>query len=103
MPVAGVIVRSRSGATARRLSRLRLPVWISAISRLETTCEALQFSYGVFPVHAVEDGDDWSDWTKSWLNAHEAKGEFALLIQGPSLKHPEANHRLEIIDLKSKP
>ncbi len=46
MPVAGVIVRSRSGATARRLSRLRLPVWISAISRLETTCEALQFSYG---------------------------------------------------------
>ena len=103
MPVAGVIVRSRSGATARRLSRLRLPVWISAISRLETTCEALQFSYGVFPVHAVEDGNDWSDWTKSWLNAHEAKGEFALLIQGPSLKHPEANHRLEIIDLKSKP
>ncbi|HEX9205815.1 MAG TPA: pyruvate kinase, partial [Candidatus Deferrimicrobiaceae bacterium] len=30
MSVAGVVVPTRSGATARRLARLRLPVWITA-------------------------------------------------------------------------
>ncbi|MGD8411550.1 MAG: pyruvate kinase, partial [Desulfobacterales bacterium] len=45
-----VIVPTRSGATARRITRFRLPVWITAISRVEKTCQDLQFSYGVQPV-----------------------------------------------------
>jgi pyruvate kinase len=100
MPVAGVIVPSRSGLAARRLARLRLPVWVTAISPQEATCDALQFSYGVFPVCDAGDHEDWSGWSRGWIGAHGAEGDFALLIQGPSPKHPEANHRLEIIDLK---
>ncbi len=100
MPVAGIIVPSRGGTTVRRLARLCLPIWITAVSPQETTCQALQFSYGVYPVYDTEEHDDWNNWTKTWLKEHETQGDFALLIEGPSPKHPDANHRLEIIDLR---
>jgi pyruvate kinase len=31
--------------------------------------------------------------------AHEVEGNLVVLTEGPSSKHPEANHRMEIIDL----
>ncbi len=101
MPVAGVIVPARTGTAARRLARLRLPVWVTAVCPQEAVCQALQFSYGVCPVCEPE-ADDWSGWTRAWLREHEATGDFALLIEGPSPRRPKANHRLEIIDLKSE-
>jgi pyruvate kinase len=39
-----IIVPTHSGATARNLTRFRLPVWITAVSALENTCQVLQFS-----------------------------------------------------------
>ncbi len=100
MPIAGVIVPSRSGATARHIAGLRLPVWVTAISSQETTCQGLQFFYGIYPVCEVGEAEDWSTWARAWLRDHDAVGDFALLTQGPSPKHPTANHCLEIIDLR---
>ncbi len=56
---AVVIVPTQSGATARSIARFRLPMWITAVSPLEQTCQNLQFSYGVHSVHAPEHPADW--------------------------------------------
>jgi len=94
-----VFVCTRSGATARGIARLRLPVWIVAVSSQEETCQQLQFSYGVYPVHELDSPEDWNSYIKGWLHDHEVAGNIAVLAAGPSLKHPEANNRMEIIDL----
>ncbi len=96
---AAVFVSTRSGATARSIARLRLPVWIVAVSSQEETCQQLQFSYGVYPVHERDYPEDWNSYIKGWLHDHEVAGNIAVLTAGTSSKHPEANKRMEIIDL----
>jgi pyruvate kinase len=96
---ATVIVPTRSGASARSIARFRVPVWITAVSSLESTCQALQFSYGVFPVHEPDHPEDWNAFAREWLRSHRLDGELVILTEGPSSKHPEANNRMEIIDL----
>jgi pyruvate kinase len=100
---AAVFVPTNSGAMARSITRFRLPVWIVAMSRSALTCQQLQFSYGVRSAHEAESPDDWRPYVRSWLHEHEVEGDIAILTQGPSKKHPEANHRMEIIDLKQVP
>jgi len=96
---AAVIVPTRSGATARSITRFRLPVWITAVSTQETTCQGLQFSYGVYPVHEHEHPGDWNRFARDWLQSHRVEGNLVVLTEGPSSKHPEANNRMELIDL----
>jgi len=96
---ATVIVPTRSGASARSIARFRVPVWITAVSSLESTCQGLQFSYGVFPVHEPDHPEDWNAFAREWLRSHRLDGELVILTEGPSSKHPEANNRMEIIDL----
>jgi len=98
---AAVFVPTRSGNTARSIGRFSLPVWIIAVSSQETTCQNLQFSYGVYPVHEKEHPENWKPFVKEWLQRHEMAGDIVVLTEGPSTKHPDANHRMEIIDLKS--
>ncbi len=97
-PVA-VVVPTRSGVTARSIARFRPKVCITAFSPNEPTCQALQFSYGVNAVHVSEDHADWDTYTREWLASQGIKEGLALLTQGPSPQHPNANHRLEILDL----
>ena len=97
---AAVIVPTRSGATARSITRFRLPVWITAVSSQETTCQGLQFSYGVYPVLEPDHPDDWNAFAQNWLRSHGVEGNLVILTEGPSSKHPEANNRMELIDLK---
>lgn len=97
---AAVIVPTRSGATARSITRFRLPVWITAVSSQETTCQGLQFSYGIYPVHEPEHPEDWNSFARSWLHSHGVEGNLVILTEGPSSKHPEANNRMELIDLE---
>jgi len=99
---AAVIVPTHSGATARSIARFRLPVWITAVSSSEATCQRLQFSYGVSPMHEPDHPDDWKGYARKWLQEHEVAGKFVVLTEGPSAKHPETNHRMEIIDLDRK-
>jgi len=98
---AAVFVPTRSGATARSIARFHPPAWIVAVSSLESTCQGLQFSYGVIPVCEPDHPEDWKSYTRQWLDRNGIGGDLVLLTEGPSSKHPEANHRMEIIDLNS--
>jgi pyruvate kinase len=97
---AAVFVPTRSGYTARCIARFRLPVWIAAVSIQESTCQRLQFSYGVYPVHEPDYPEDWKSYIHGWLQDHGVEGDLAVLTEGPSTKHPEANNRMEIMDLR---
>ena len=100
MSVAAVVVPSRSGATARQLTRLRLPVWLTAASTSEETCQGLQFSYGVHPEKLDKAPGDWRLWAKQWVAAQDVPGNYLILIEGPSPDHPDVTQRLEVIDLR---
>jgi pyruvate kinase len=97
---AGVFIPTHSGATARSVTRFRLPVWIIGISTQEQTCARLQFSYGVYPVCEPDHPEDWKSFIRRWLGAHEVEGNIVVLTEGPSSRHPKANNRMEIIDLR---
>jgi len=99
---AAVFVPTLTGATARSISRFRLPVWIIAVSSQEQTCQRLQFSYGVYPVHEPDHPDDWNGYIRAWLDNDGVEGTIVILTEGPSAKHPGANNRMEIIDLTRK-
>jgi pyruvate kinase len=99
---AAVFVPTRSGSTARSIARFRPPVWIAAVSSQDSTCQNLQFSYGVYPVHEPVHPEDWKSYINGWLHDHEVDGNLAVLTEGPSTKRPEANNRMEIIDLRLK-
>jgi pyruvate kinase len=98
---ATVIVPTLSGATARKIARFRLPVWITSVSPNETTCRELQFSYGVCPVHEPDYPEDWKAFARKWLRSQGIDGHLVVLTEGPSSKHPDANNRMEIIDLSN--
>ena len=97
---AAVIVPTKSGITARNISRFRFPVWIAVVSASESTCQALQFSYGVFPEYVKEYPEDWKRFAKDWLRSHGLEGDLAVLTRGPSKKNPDANYSMELIDLR---
>ena len=44
---------------------------------------------------------NWKPYVKEWLQRHGISGDIVVLTEGPSTKHPDANHRMEIIDLRS--
>jgi pyruvate kinase len=96
---AAIFVPTRSGATARSIARFRLPVWTVAISTNEATCRHLQFSSGVFPVQEQETPENWKEYVRAWVDTHGLKGDLALVTEGPSSRHPEANHSMDIIEL----
>jgi pyruvate kinase len=96
---AAVFAPTSSGASARRMALLRLPVWTVAVSPRQQTCQNLQFSYGVAPVHEPEDPANWTGYARDWIRERDVPGEIALLTAGPSPKHPGANHRVELIEL----
>ncbi|MFZ5906691.1 MAG: pyruvate kinase [Nitrospirota bacterium] len=98
---AAVFVPTRSGFTARSIGRFRLPVWIVAISSQDATCQRLQFSSGVYPVLEKEHPENWKPYVSDWLTRHEIPGKFIVLTEGPSSKHPDANHRMEILDIRT--
>jgi pyruvate kinase len=99
---AAVIVPTRGGATARSISRLRLPVWVAAVSSDENTCQGLLFSYGIHPICEADHPTDWCVWIRKWLQEQGIDGHLVVLTEGPSRKHPERNNRMEIIDLKTR-
>jgi len=100
MSLASIFVPTHGGATARRMARLRLPVWVTAVAHDESVCRSLNFSYGVFPIHEPEDIGDWSGYARAWIKNREIEGDAVVVIEGPSRLHPDANDRMEIVELK---
>jgi pyruvate kinase len=97
---AAVFVPTRSGATARSIARFRPPVWIIAVSSLEGICQRLQLTFGVHPLCEPDHPEDWRNYVRRCLEEFEISGDYAVLTEGPSSKHPEVNNRMELIDLR---
>jgi pyruvate kinase len=96
---AAVFTCTDDGASARRLSSFRLPVWTVAISSNVKTAQDLLFSCGVIPVHQPESPTSWNGYVRDWVRLNRLAGAFAIFAQAPSAHRPESNHRMEIIDL----
>jgi pyruvate kinase len=99
---AAVIVPTRSGASARSVTRFRLPVWITAVSTHESTCRNLLFSYGVHPIRVDRYPSRWKTFAQDLAQSEALHGDLAILTEGPSSHNPDSNHRMEIIDLRSE-
>jgi pyruvate kinase len=97
VPCAAAFVPTRTGTTARMISRLNPSLWIIGLSRDPAVCKGLAFSYGVEPVQLVEDPTSWRDFARTWLREHQLSGPIALLVAGPSTRNPDANYRLEFL------
>lgn len=100
MDTATAFCPTDSGATARNVTRFRLPCWILAPSTSRKTCRQLIFSYGVFPLFTRDKPVKWNDDIKKYIREFELEGRFVIVIEGPSSKHPHMDHRLEIVDLE---
>lgn len=94
---SAVFVPTRSGSTARLISRFKPAPWIVAQTQNASVSQALHFSYGVHPVQLDGDPQNWHDFARSWLRQQPLTGPMAMLVAGPSERHPEANHRIEFI------
>jgi pyruvate kinase len=94
-----ILVPTESGATARNITRFRLPVWISAFSPSERTCRELQFSYGVCAFHEPDLPEEWTEYAARHLAFLDEKAGIAVLTEGPSPRNPDANHRMELIQI----
>jgi pyruvate kinase len=97
VPCAAVFVPTRTGTTARMISRFNPAVWIVALSCDAAVCQGLAFSYGVHPVQLAREPENWSDSARQWLREHKVPGALAMLVAGPSTQNPDANHRLEFL------
>jgi pyruvate kinase len=102
VPCAAVFVPTRTGATARMISRFNPPAWIIALSPDAAVCQGLAFCYGVHPVELAEDPEDWSAFARNWLREHQVDGPVALLVAGASARSPNANPRLEFLRVSGK-
>lgn len=97
VPCAAVMVPTRTGTTARQISRFKPSVWTVAFTSERAVAQGLAFSYGVHPVERRDDPEDWGPVAWDWLSAHGVGGEVAMLVAGPSARRPEANHRIEFL------
>jgi pyruvate kinase len=97
VPCAAVFVPTRTGATARMISRFNRAVWIVALSRDAAVCQGLAFSYGVHPVHLAREPESWRDFVREWIHEHQVSGGLVMLAAGPSTRNPDDNHRVEFM------
>lgn len=103
VPGVAVFVPTRTGTTARMLSRFNPPTWVVAVSGQIDVCQGLAFSYGVQAVEMGVDPPSWCDFARAWHREHAQPGSVALLVTGPSPRNPGANYRLEFLRLDGAP
>jgi pyruvate kinase len=99
-----ILLPSRSGGTARRMTRFRLEQWIIAISQNEKTCQSLQFSYGIHPIHVTEkevlaEPHLRRQFATNWMDRQSIHEGLVLLIEGAGTLKAEDTKRLDIIAL----
>jgi len=95
-------VPTRSGTTARIISRFKPHVWMIAPSVDPAVCQGLAFSYGVHPVDLGEEDVDWREFAERWLKREGLTAKRLLLVAGPSKHNPKANHRIELMRLEAQ-
>ena len=99
VPCAAVFVPTVSGASARLISRFKPGPWIVGLSQNAAVCQALCFSYGVHPLHMEAEPENWRKFAGAWVRNQSLSGAVAMLVAGPSARHPDANHRIEFLSL----
>ncbi len=99
VPCAAVFVPTRTGTTARMISRFKGPAWVVAMSQDAAVCQGLQFSYGVYPLEMADEPNDWGDYALTWIREQQLTGEMLMLVTGPSRRNPKARHRLEFVPI----
>lgn len=100
VPCDLLLVPTRTGATARMISRFKPAVWIVAPSPDDAVCQGLAFSYGTLPIHInEEEPPDWREWTINWSRQNNVPAKRVILAAGPSARNPTANHRIELMNL----
>jgi pyruvate kinase len=97
VPCAALFVPTRTGTTARMISRFKPGVWVASLSRDPAVGQGLAFSYGVHPVDITEEPDNWRDFARGWMREQRLSGTLAMLVAGPSTRNPDANHRIEVM------
>lgn len=99
-----IFLPSRSGDTARRMTRFRLEQWIISPSNNSKTCQCLQFSYGVHPIY-VDEQEVLSEpylrrrYTADWLSRQGVDQGLVLLIEGAGTLKPGDTKRFDVIAL----
>ena len=96
---AGILVPSHAGAMARRIARYRLPQWITAVSPSEATCQALQFVYGVEPLHQPERPASWYAFAREHFRDRNQAGRRILLTEDVETAESARVSRLELVEL----
>ena len=98
---AGILVPSHGGTMARRIARYRLPAWVTAVSALEATCQALQFVYGVEALHQAEPPASWYAFARTHFHgrAGTQPGARILLTQDVETAESPSVSRLELVEL----
>jgi pyruvate kinase len=99
VPCDLVLVPTRSGTTARTLSRCKPSAWLLAPSPDPAVCQGLTFSYGVHPVDLADEDPDWREFIETWLRQNQVSAGRVMLVAGPSVKRPNANYRIELLRL----
>jgi pyruvate kinase len=89
-----LVTPTTSGATARRMSRFKLPIWIMGVSHNKNVAQNLEFSYGVYSIYEEELPQDWKSYVQSLVGKQDS---FFVLVRGPSKRNPDANNALEIV------
>src|SRR6185369_14879509 len=102
VPCAAVFVPTRTGTTARMISRFKPRVWTVADSRDASVSQGLAFSYGVQAVPKAEEPEVWRDFARNWLRDYHVPGRLAILVAGPSPRQPDADYRMEFLRIGDK-
>lgn len=101
--VTAVFAPTLSGRTPRMVSRFRLPVWIIAVSPNEKTCQQLQFTFGVYPLHQAKRPSSWENFARDILQKFQLEPHILLLIQSFASARQGGSNHIEIIDLQHPP
>jgi pyruvate kinase len=99
VPCAAVVAPTRTGTTARLISRHKPAVWVVATTDSRAVAQGLAFCYGVQALELHEEPENWAVFARDWLEREGLAGDIAILVAGPSPRHPDANHRLEFLRL----
>jgi pyruvate kinase len=92
-----------SGSTPRGVTRFRPPAWIVAVSPNESTCQSLQFSFGVHAVHEDQRPKNWELYAREWMQDNLPTGEIVVLTQGTGTAGVGGTNKIEIIELNQPP
>jgi len=97
-----VITPTKTGATSRRVSRFRLPVWILALSRYESTCQTLQFSYGVHGICVTDNFGSWETCARNVMKDQGVAKGLVIMTQGPPSEKEGGTNSMKILDLSEE-